>query len=116
MDLVQHEIPQHVADRNRVAGDERDRAIEIARLQLGDARGGIAMDALKGRRQLLDFARSLDSGRPCVARESSTLDREASVTFRLGEMPGQLAERASFRIGAEVIAAARPRLEQKSVV
>jgi len=110
--VQQHEIPQHIADRLRVAGEEVDRSVEIGRLQLLDARNGIAVDALEARRQFLDFFRALESRRPRIAGESSALDREASVRFRFGEMPGQLAERAAVRIGAEVITAARQRLEQ----
>src|SRR2546427_8872394 len=108
MDAVEkHEIPQNVADRDRLIAHEFDRPIEILGSKFPHPRNRVAMNALESWRQLLDFSRSLEPRRPGISRESSALDTETSVRFRFGEMPGQLADGATFRVGTKVISVAR---------
>jgi hypothetical protein len=64
MDAVKkHEIPQHIADRDRLTVEEGNRSIEIVRLQFLYAGNGIAMDPLKARAQLLNLSWRLETGR-----------------------------------------------------
>src|SRR6266508_474409 len=106
------DIPEQVAHGHGLAGEERERSIEIFDLQFAHARHRVAMKALEAGRKLLDFARSLDSRRPAIARELSELDRVRGVRIALSEMPGELAERAASSIRAEFVLIARQCREQ----
>jgi len=110
--VQQHEIPQNVANGNRLATEERNRSIEILWPEFLYPRDRIAMNAFEPRAQLDDGFRSLQPWRAGVRRYPSALDSETSVRLDLGEMPGQLAEGPAFRVGTEVISLARQRFEQ----
>ena len=112
MDAVKkHEIPQDVANRDRLTVDESNRSIEIVRLQFLYSGKGIAVYALKTRTELLDFSRTLDAWRSRLSREAPVLDSETSERLDFGEMPGQLAEGSAFRIGTKVVTVDRQRFE-----
>src|SRR5438093_9356646 len=96
--VQQHEIPQNVANGNRLATEERNRSIEVLGPKFLHPRDRIAMNAFKPRAQLDDGFRSLQPWGAGVRRYSSALDAETSVRLRLGEMPGQLAKRSPFRV------------------
>jgi len=101
--VKEHEIPKHVPHADRLPIEERDRAIEVLDRQLLDALQRLAVNALERRRELSNGARPLEAGRLRVAREAAPFDGERSMPLGLGQVPGQLAERSTVRIGPEVI-------------
>ena len=101
--MQQDEIPEDVAHGDRLSVEEGDGSIEVVDGELAHSFEGVAMDASEGRRQLFDGSRPLDSRRSHVAGETSPFDGEGTIGFRLGEVPGHLADGATVRVGAEIV-------------
>src|SRR5712692_4566907 len=108
----QHEIPQNIADGDRLAAEVCNRSIEFLGPKFLHALDRIVMNAFETGSQLFDCSRPVQPWRAGIRRDSSALDPKASVTFDLRQMPGQLAERAPFGIGTEVISVARQGFQQ----
>src|SRR5690349_19537519 len=70
------------------------------------------MNALVAGDDLGDGSRPLEPGSPDAGSERAPLDREGHVAVDLGQMPGQLADRAGAGIGAEVVLGFGERAQQ----
>jgi hypothetical protein len=109
--VVQERIPQDVAVAHG-SPEERRRLVDGAGLQSLDARHGIRVHLRERRCQLGDGARTLQAGKLRLEVELAIGDAVRDVAVELGQVPGQLAERAAFRVRAEVVLIFRQRGEQ----
>src|SRR5206468_9060236 len=96
--VQQHEIPQNVANGNRLATEERNRSIEVLGPKFLHPRDRIAMNAFEPRAQLDDGFRSLQPWRAGVRRYPSALDSENFRTPRPRRDARPTPEGPAFRV------------------
>ena len=92
MSRIARSWPKKGILRSRSAADE-----------LFDASDGVLVNAVIPGRESFYLARALDVGRLHIHRELAILDTEADVSVAFGQVPRELAERASTLIGTEVV-------------
>src|SRR6266852_1731150 len=98
MDAVRDDgVPQQISNR-RGARKERDRPIEVFRLQLSDPRDRLSVNSVIARRECFNTARSLDARRFRLHRELTVLDAVTDVRVTFGEMPRELAKGATTSV------------------